>query len=397
MRAADAAGRGDYRAAVALLTECRALARTPYEMGVMSAELGTALFRANQLNEARKWLEQALDVWVSKHEGFARYAQTSIMLAEVYRCLGQYEKAEQILRQVLSRAPSAATAVPADNEAHALALADLADMMREVGRSAQSRSLLNAANGLPGVSWRRQLDATLGLAELDRDTRNWEESIAEWNRVAAMSQEHNEPVLEAIAHRGLGETWLDRGNAARAEPLLRNALRSFEKDETANGRQIAFTLTALGQLYAGQDKLSLAEEALSKALAIDEKELGESHPQVAAILEVRGDTRSRMNQTELARHDLDRAIRILSNTFGDQSATCAAALATLGVIEQRARNFARAAQIYEQSLAAFVRTGPEVAGFRLAVMRRYAEVLKAAHRKREAGAVMAQIKSFGAQ
>lgn len=396
-KAAAAVERSDYQSALTLLTECRALARTPYETAMMSSELGTTLFRMNQLNEAKQWLEQAQDIWVSTHAKFDRYARTAVILAEVERCLGQYNAAEELLRQVLARAPATADASTDDIEAHVLALDDLADVMREVGRSDESRELLNLATGLPGVSWRRQLDTTLGLAELDRDRHNWEESIAEWHRVAEMGRTHNEPILQAVANRGLGETWLEQGNSARAEPLLKSALDAFETDETANMRQIASTLTSLAQLYVGENKLAMAEDTLSSALKNDEKALGESHPQVAVVLEMLGDTRSRLNRFDVAREDLDRAIRILSGAFGEQSAMCGAAVATLGIIEQRAHNFSEAAEKYQRSLAAFVNSGPDLSSFKLQVMRRYAEVLKATHRSHEAGAVLAQIRAFRAQ
>jgi len=396
-KAAAAVERSDYQTAIALLTECRALARTPLEIGLTSSELGATLFRANQLNEAKKWLEQARDIWTSTGEKFNRYARTTVILAEVQRSLGQYGAAEELLRDVLSRAPAAADSSADDVEAHALALDDLADMMREEGRAGESRKLLSVAAGLPGVSWRRQLDSTLGLAQVDRDSHNWEDSIAEWNRVAEISRAHNEPAFEAVANRGLGETWLDRGDPARAEPLLRSALDAFETDETANMRQIASTLTCMAQLYLGENKLAMAEDALDNALKDDEKALGETHPQVAIVLEMLGDTRSRLNHLDLARRDLDRALQILAAAFGEESPSYGAGLATLGFIEQRARNFSRAAELYQKSMAAFGNSGPELAAFKLNVMRRYAEVLKATHHNQEAGAVMAQIKLFHTQ
>jgi hypothetical protein len=122
--------------------------------------------------------------------------------------------------------------------------------------------------------------------------------------------------------------------------------------------------------------------------------LGASHPQVAVILEMLGDTDSRLNRVDLARQNLNRAISILSGAFGDRSVTCAAAIATLGVIEQRAHNFVRAVGVYQRSLAAFVNSGTDIGGFKLTVMRRYAEVLRATHRNDEAGAVLAEIKAF---
>src|SRR6202030_1415007 len=99
---------------------------------------------------------------------------------------------------------------------------------------------------------------------------------------ANIARDHDDAGLEAVASRGLAETWLEQGNTSRAEPLLRRVLAVFENDPLS-GNQIAATLRSLGQLYLGENKPALAEDALTRALAREEALLGHEHPQVAIV------------------------------------------------------------------------------------------------------------------
>ncbi len=388
----------DLPAAIDLLKSSEDIAQTPVERAVSANDLGLALYRAGRVQEARPHLQQALEIWKVTPGAFGRIAQTSVTIAEADRDVGNYASAERLMRDALANIPAARKLDAPERDAKALALEELGDLLREEGRTIESRTLLMQVAQMPGVSWHRVADSTAGLAELDRDARNWEESLAEWNNVAELGRDHGDEVLGAVARRGLGVTWLERGDTARAEPLLRGALAAFESDPVVNERQVASTLTSMGQLYLGEDKLALAEETLSKALKVDEHTFGERHPQLAVVLLMLGDSLARRNDMDLARNELGRAVQILSDTFGGQSAMVGASLASWGVIEQRSHNPERAVGLFEKSLATF-RTGnsAELGNLKVFVMQHYADVLKATHRKHEASAVLAAAKSFQAK
>jgi tetratricopeptide (TPR) repeat protein len=377
------------------LTRCGELAQTPVEIGVAANDRGLALLQTGQLKEARQSLLKALDIWKTTQDTDGRFAQTSVILAEVDRDLGDYAPAEQQLRDALAKIPASEPLKGANLEAKALALDDLGDLLREEGRAAEARLLLAEVGRLNGVSWRRVAEADVALAELDGDAHKWDESTAEWNEVIDLAHTHSDSGLEAVANRGIGQAWLDRGDPARAAPLLRSALATFESNPSANAGQFAPTLTCLAQLYMGENKLALAEDALTKALNEDERMLGNTNPQVAVVLEMLGDTLSRRNQMELARQHLDRAAHIIAGTFGEQSTLTGAAFASWGVIEERANYPARAAELFQKALG-LIRPGADTTSntLRLTVLRHYAEVLKATHHKQEANAVLAQVKGF---
>jgi tetratricopeptide (TPR) repeat protein len=282
-----------------------------------------------------------------------------------------------------------------ETEAKALALDELGDLLCEEGRGEEARALLSEAARIPGISWGRVADATTGLAELDRGQRNWDQSIAEWNSTAELAQAHGDELLLASAMRGLGAAWLGRGDAARAAPLLRSALASFEKAPEARERDLAATLTCMAQIYMSENKLALAEEALTRALRDGEAAFGPSHPQVAVILETLAAALARRNRLDQARSYLQRACAILCGLFGETSPMAGAAYADEGLIEQRAHNFTAAADLYQRALAGLRPGGSsDVTSLRVYVMQRYAESLKALHRKQEASAVLVEVRGF---
>jgi tetratricopeptide (TPR) repeat protein len=265
--------------------------------------------------------------------------------------------------------------------------------MREEGKGAQSRQFFEDALRIPGVSWKRLAESHIGLADLDRDNRLWDDSVVEWNRVARMALDHHAPTLEAVAWRGLGATWLEQGNTARAEPLLRRALAAFESDP-GSANQAASTRSYMAQLYLDEDKPALAEDALARALANEERTLGCMHPQVALLLEMMGDAAALRNHAQSARGYYGRALRIMAEKFGENSMVAGAVLANWAMAEQRAGDAARAAEEYQRALAILRTAGRDAHRLRITVMERYAHVLESMHRAREAHALLAEVKSF---
>jgi tetratricopeptide (TPR) repeat protein len=267
-------------------------------------------------------------------------------------------------------------------------------LLLEQGRFTESRKLLTEAEAVPGATIRQLVDAKVGIAELDRDTQNWEASAEEWKEAGEMARGSQDTVAEAACQRGLGQTWLDRGNAARAEPLLRSALALYQNLPAREGAQIASVLTSLGELYLAEDKTGLADEALQRALESEEKDFGPTHPQIAVVLELLADTVSRRNQMELARGYLDRAGKIMVGRFGAHSIVAASVFANWGTIEQRANQPERAAVQYEKALDALSDAAGDVNSYRVTVMTQYAQALKASHHKREAEEILAQAQGF---
>jgi len=313
-----------------------------------------------------------------------RISRTAESLAFVDRTLGDYPAAEKVLRTALALPLS-------DADCQALLLNELADILREQGRAAEARELLEKADGL-SPSWRRRFDTTIGLASLDREAMLWSQSMVRWEAAAELARTNNSKELEAIASRGLANALIDVGEYARAEPLLNRALPVFESADGSS--QVGATLASLARVYLAQEKFGLAEQSLERALSIDEKRLGSNHPQVAVLLEMLGDAAARTEHLDSARAYYQRAQGIMLTNFGSQSPVTAAVEASWAIVAQRAKRSDEAATHYRNALLVLDNAGPESQQLRLTVMEHYAEALNATHRKREATALREQIKAL---
>jgi tetratricopeptide (TPR) repeat protein len=383
----DATKRREFAGAVDLFRRSLPLAQTETEKAVTENDLGIALCQSGHVAEAKIWLERALAAWSGDPARRTLYAQTAGALAVADRTLGNYHDAEAVLRAALEQQQ-------VEGAMRSYLLSSLGDIMRELGDFDQARRLLKEADAARSLRWRERLDIEVAIAELDRDTRNWDASVKEWSLAVTLAREKGDAIAEAGCVRGLGQTWLDRGNASRAEPLLKTALAMYEREPTLVEGEIATALAALGELYLVQDKNGLAEEVLRRALLSKERSLGTAHPQTALVLELLADSVCKQGRTELARQYLDRAEGIMSAQFGERSMMAATVFVNRGALEQRAGNAEKSVGQYRKALDILGSGDWDLSGYRQVVMTRYAAALKSAHHKREAADVMAQVASF---
>lgn len=362
-----------FEAAAELFRASAALAENQVQRGLSANDLGVTLHQLLRDGDARIQLELAFQIWRETPREQSRMAQTAGALAAVHRTLGEYSSAEKVLRSALLTPPS-------EPDYQALLLNELGDILRETGHPAEAHRLFEKTLALNGISLRRQLDATLGMADLDRDAHSWTASFEGWNKGLEIAREQHWAALEAAAVRGMGVTFLEHREPARAEPLLRRSLALFESLDVP-GHQIAATLSCLAQLYQAEGKFAMAEETLLRAVGIAENTLGANHPQVAVLLEMLGDASAGRKQLGQARDYFERARLIMEKRFGERSPMAAAVNASLGLAEQRANHNAEAASHFEKALAVLNTAGPEVQPLRDSVMRHYNDNCKALHRK----------------
>lgn len=297
----------------------------------------------------------------------------SASLASTDRRLGDYRSAERVLRSATESGSGTAAG-------RATLMVNLADLLREEARWSEADQILDTAEALPDLPRESRIAILVERAELRRDMREWPGSIADWNEIGRIADKENSGSLEEVYTGGLGETWLASGETARAEPLLRRSLALLRKDPSASSSQIATALALMAQLYTAEDKLALAREALDEAISRNELGLGREHPQIATMLELHATILSRRGETEEARVDLDRARSIMTTHFGAESTAVAGVDATLGYVEERARQPELAAAAYGRALTLLYKTGSDGIKFSEQLVNRYAAALKAAHR-----------------
>ena len=314
------------------------------------------------------------------------FTNQQVRLVDSYRNSGDYRAAERVLREWL---PLEA----AGSESRLMVQNSLADLLREEGRNAEARQLFNQIVDSPGVMPQQRLSALIGLASVDYSQGDWKTSIEEGNAALDIARRRQDTRSEAVIVRGLGRAWLSAGSAARAEPLLRRSLRMAEGDAAVAPLEVAVSLDAMAEYYRAGNKLALAEEAWSRAIAIERTAFGEVHPQVAFLMEMLASVYSERGESSLACDYATRAAEVMRQLFGEDSPAAATALANLAQVEQHAHALGSAAKYYETSLRV-LRGLPDLRPTMRIVMQRYAGVLKALHRDREAKALETEIKTF---
>lgn len=358
------------------------------ERGLSADAAGQTCRRLGRVTDARQWTERAWQAFSRDPRLVSRLAVTAANLSDLDRSIGDYTSAERNLREVL-----ASPAV--DAQTQAFLRNNLADLLREEGREDEARPLFGESIGAASLSSRERASALIGLADIERQQSAWESSISRWNEAIGICRRSQDEAAEAIALRGLGLTWLQSGVVARAEPLLRRSLRIMDANPDTPPEEVASAHSALGELYRAENKLGLAEDEWKRALDIDRPVLGESHPQVAILMEMLSELYSARGEFSEARDYSARALESMSKSFGERSLAVATALTNQAGVEQRARDFDAAARHFETAIQ-IARAHPEHRSLQTAMAERYARLLKAMHRTREAKALLAESNSWRA-
>ncbi len=117
-----------------------------------------------------------------------------------------------------------------------------------------------------------------------------------------------------------GNSLLEAGRYAEAEPLYKRALDIREKALGKDHPSTATSLNNLAALYKAQGKYAEAEPLYKRALDITEKALGKDHPTVATILENYAVLLRKMSREDEANELAARAqqIREKSKSKGDK-------------------------------------------------------------------------------
>jgi tetratricopeptide (TPR) repeat protein len=194
----------------------------------------------------------------------------------------------------------------------------------------------------------------------------------------------------------MGNAWLDSGDLAQAEPLLRRALNIFETLERPQPEQTSDVLASLGFLYRMEKKPGIAEDALTRALDMKRATLGPTHPQITPILAMLADIWSQNGNSEKAQALAQESIRILVDRFGEQSYPVAVALANAAEIELRAGHNEAAAERYGHAWRIFREPGAERTVVMARVIDRYAALLRRMHRGRDAQLLLAEARTIHA-
>jgi eukaryotic-like serine/threonine-protein kinase len=208
-------------------------------------------------------------------------------IGEVYRALGQFQKAEEMHREARDLQGKA---VGPKRRDVAASLTELGFVLRDEGRFEDAEALQREAldlrrklygDGHPEVAW-----SLNNLALVLRSRGKLAEAEKLHRQALAMQRSSigNENIAVATSLNNLALTLRDEGKLAEAEQCFRDSLAMQQKLGRGDDPGVAITTDNLAFVLRDESKLTEAEALERQSLAMQRKLFGAEHPSVATAL-----------------------------------------------------------------------------------------------------------------
>ena len=276
-------------------------------------ELGGDINVMNYSKARVEFLEESL-----KHTNAVKQRiQIRIALANTYRMLTEWPKAESHLKTACTEAAS-----QPDQKLLSLVLNQLAVLFIDLARYAEAEPLMRQALEIDGKALgpAKPLVAVRlnNLAQLFQETNRYEEAELLMRRALEIAEKALGPAHPSVATdlNNLAQLFQDTNRLKEAEPLMRRALEIDEKALGPAHPSVATDLNNLAVLLKETNRLEEAEPLMRRALEIDEKALGPAHPLVAVRLNNLAQLFQETNRLEEAEPLMRRALEIDEKALG---------------------------------------------------------------------------------
>ncbi len=143
-----------------------------------------------------------------------------------------------------------------------------------------------------------------------------------------------QPLVHADLLVVLGDIYLNLGDPARAEPLLRRAV-TLRRTHGSDDAALASSLRTHGTALRRADQLDEAEAALAEALRLQDATLGRSHRETAKTLRDLGQLAQLQGDYETAETRLRESLAIQRTVLPDTTPEIAVTLSDLGQLMER--------------------------------------------------------------
>ena len=274
-------------------------------------------------------------------------------LATIYKALGRYEQAAQLLEAALE---SDRTNFGEQHHTVAIRRSNLATVYQDLGRYEQAAQLLEVAlesdrtnfgERHPNVAIRSS-NLALVYQALGRYKQAAQllEAALESDRTN-FGEQH--PTV-AISRSNLALVYKDLGRYEQAAQLLEVAL---ESDRTNFGEQhptVARSHSNLATIYKALGRYEQAAQLLEAALESDRINFGEQHPTVATSRSNLAVVYQDLGRYEQAAQLLESALESARTNFGEQHPNVATSRSNLAVVYQDLGRYEQAAQLLEAAL-----------------------------------------------
>jgi eukaryotic-like serine/threonine-protein kinase len=284
-------------------------------------------------------------------------------VGNVYRELGDYTKAERMVRKALALRT---TLFGRNDRRVADSLNDLGAVVEAQGKPAEAEELFRQAlairreklgNGSPGVA--DSLN-NIGIALFDQGRFAEAEKM---QRQALGLREKlfgDENADVAVSLHSLGNVLLMEGKNAEAEAIFRRVLAMREKLLGKVHPLVATTLGNLGTALWYQNKFSEAERVYRQTLAMQRQLMGDEHPDVATSLHNLACVLQSEGKFVEAESFCKQALALRAKLLGIDHPDYASTLSALAAIYQGEGRFSRAEHTEREALAIQQkRVGPE--------------------------------------
>ena len=274
----------------------------------------------------------------------------------------QFEEAERLAGRGLDVAKR--TLSPGDSRIIKAAIA-LGTAMQERGTYDKAIPVLEDAVALSSVPEAAQTDlasSMSALADVHFYAGHYAVSDSLNQRVLAIHRRvHGDrhPLVSDILIN-LGATQAERGNYPEAEKLYRQALDMTQSFYGRDHYKTAANLTMVGRVLVNQRKFDDATVVLSQALAIREKVYGPVHPSVASTLNELSTIAYQRDQYDEAEAGYQRMLDIYHSIYGDRHFLIAVAVSNLGSVTMGRKDYVKAEALFRDAFRRYADTqGPE--------------------------------------
>ncbi|MEX1368416.1 MAG: serine/threonine-protein kinase [Nannocystaceae bacterium] len=276
--------------------------------------MGSVCFGQGEYEEARRYLERALDVReAALGVGRPEVANSMTNLGTVYFVQGRYEEARRYLERALKIQEEALGAGHPDVAAN---LNALGSVYYEQGEYEPAQRYLERALHVQeealGAEHPDLAMSLINLGNVDYRQGNYDEAGALYGRalrIQAVSLGSGHPDL-ASSLNSLGNVYYSRGEYEEAEAHFERSLRIREVALGGEHPRLATCLNNLGNVCDSQGRYEDALGYYGRALEIEEKALGVDHPLVAFSLVGLANVALKMGKPVLAREHAERAVSI---------------------------------------------------------------------------------------
>ena len=246
-------------------------------------------------------------------------AEIFTVIGRMYRRLGMYDKAQQLLEKALI---SGRAAFGPDHPSVAQTLNDLGGLAAEKGdyqaAAASLESALSMRRSIYGPEHTAVADtlAELGRIYQDQGLNAQAEPLhreALAIRQKVLGDDHGET---AVSYSDLASVLRLNGDLDGAEALLRRSLEVHRRTRGEAHAMTATTLHDVALITAARGEPSAAEALFRQAMDVHRKTLGESHPLVAVTLNSLGRVLRDQGRDDEAAAALEAALQIARPALG---------------------------------------------------------------------------------